>query len=172
LFVGALSVAGCASGPTDGGARTSTTAAPPTTTSGSTTLETTTTSASATSNLVVTDELRSQLVAAGAAHNSLPASDYTGLRPGETYYAYDADTQTYWAAASLDPSTSSTPAQVAAQDDGAYLLFERARSGTWTVYDVGLAGTPEGSACPVTVPSAILTLWGWPADSCRPATIS
>jgi hypothetical protein len=121
---------------------------------------------------VVTADLRSQLVAAGAAHNSLPASDYTGLRPGETYYAYDAGTQTYWAGASLDPSPSSTPAQVAAQDDGAYLLFSRVRGGSWTVYDVGLAGTQEGSACPVTVPSAVLGLWGWPPDSCRPATIS
>jgi hypothetical protein len=120
----------------------------------------------------VTDELRSQLVAAGAAHNSLSASDYTGLRPGETYYAYDATTRTYWAAAALDPSPSSTPAQVAAQDDGAYLLFSRPQGGSWTVYNVGLAGTPEGSPCPVTVPSTILGLWGWPPGSCRPATIS
>ena len=37
---------------------------------------------------------------------------------------------------------------------------------------VGLAGTPEGSACPVTVPAAVLSLWGWPAGGCRPSTIS
>jgi len=111
-------------------------------------------------------------VAAGAALNSLPASDYTGLRPGETYYAYDATTATYWAGAGLVPSASSTPAQVATQDDGAYLLFDRLPGGTWKAYDVGLAGTPEGSACPATVPVAILRLWGWPSGSCRPTTIS
>ncbi len=120
----------------------------------------------------MTDALRSQLVAAGAAQHHLSPSDYTGLRRGETYYAYDAATRTYWAGASLDPSPSSTPAEVAAQDDGAYLLFDRPQGGAWTVYDVGLAGTPEGSACPITVPSAVLELWGWPSGSCRPATIS
>jgi hypothetical protein len=61
---------------------------------------------------------------------------------------------------------------VASQDDGAYLLFVRPQGGAWTVYDVGLAGTPAGSACPATVPSAVLELWGWPPGSCRPATIS
>ena len=73
----------------------------------------------------MTDAIRSQLVAAGAALNSLSPSDYTGLRPGETYYAYDATTQTYWASGGLSRAPSSMPAQVAAQDDGAYLLFLR-----------------------------------------------
>lgn len=132
----------------------------------------TTTAAPTTSNLVVTNDIRSQLVAAGAALNSLSPSDYTGLRPGETYYAYDSATQTYWAGAGLLPSSTSTPAQVASQDDGAYLLFERTQGGTWQAHDVGLAGTPEGSTCPLVVPSSILTLWGWPPGSCRPATIS
>jgi hypothetical protein len=111
-------------------------------------------------------------VAAGAALNNLPASDYVGLRPGETYYAYDANTGTYWAGASLDPSPNSTPAEVASQDDGAYLLFERQGSGGWKAYAVGLAGTPEGTPCSITVPAAILELWNWPPGSCRPATIS
>jgi hypothetical protein len=121
---------------------------------------------------VVTAAVRSQLVAAGAALNNLPASDYTGLRPGETYYAYDAATRTYWAGAALSPSPSSTPAQVAAQDDGAYLLFEQPQGGSWKASDVGLAGTPEGTACPVAVPAGILSLWGWNPGSCRPSTIS
>ena len=173
IVVGALGLAGCSSGSTTSatttGAETSTTPVPVS----STTLgPTSSTTSPPTSNLVVTDALRSQLVAAGAAQHNLSPSDYTGLRAGETYYAYDATTHTYWAGASLDPSPSSTPAQVASQDDGAYLLFDRPQGGTWTVYDVGLAGTPEGTACPTTVPSAILGLWGWPPGSCRPATIS
>jgi hypothetical protein len=123
-------------------------------------------------NLVVTDQLRAELVAAGAALDNLPASDYVGLRPGETYYAYDASTSTYWAGAGLDPSPSSTPAEVAAQDDGAYQLFERQDGGGWKAYAVGLAGTPEGSSCPIAVPPAVLQVWNWPAGSCRPLTIS
>ena len=131
---------------------------------------TTTTSATGARNLVVTDTIRTQLVTAGAQLNSLPSSDYTGLRAGETYYAYDPITQTYWAGAGLDPSPSSTQAQIAAQDDGAYILFERGAAGAWKAYDVGLAGT-SGTTCPVPVPGSVLGLWGWAPGSCRPRTI-
>jgi len=171
LFVltGAIGLAACSGGSPKPSAESSTTSASTTSVSSA---GSATTAAPSTSNLVVTNEIRSQLVAAGAALNSLSPSDYTGLRPGETYYAYDSGTQTYWAGAGLVPSATSTPAQVASQDDGAYLLFERTADGTWQAHDVGLAGTPDGSTCPVTVPSSILTLWGWPPGSCRPATIS
>jgi hypothetical protein len=168
VVVGALGLAACSTGPTGhaAGSATTTTPAPTTTQPAPTTTQPTT------SNLVVTDQIRSELVAAGATLNSLPASAYTGLRPGETYYAYDATTQTYWAGAGLLPSSSSTPAQVSTQDDGAYLLFTRTATGAWKAYDVGLAGTPDGTPCSITVPSAILALWNWPAGSCRPSTIS
>jgi hypothetical protein len=168
-MVGAVSLAGCSATAGKAGDAT-TTSAPATATS--TSRPTTTTTVPTTSNLVVTDVVRSQLVAAGAALNSLPPSDYTGLRPGETYYAYDAATQTYWAGAGLLPSLSSTPAQISTQDDGAYLLFTRPWDGAWKGYAVGVAGPPEGSACPVAVPSAILGLWNWAPGSCRPPTIS
>jgi hypothetical protein len=166
VIVGVVSLAGCSSAGTS--AHGSTTSAPTSTPGGPTTA----TTGPTTSNLVVTDSVRSELVAAGAALNSLPASAYTGLRPGETYYAFDAATQTYWASAGLVPSPSSTRAQISVQDDGAYLLFDRPQGGSWKGYDVGLAGTPEGSACPVAVPAAILSLWNWPPGSCRPDTIS
>ncbi len=171
VIAGAVGLAACSAGATNHAARSSTTSAPVQATSTTSTVSTTT-STPATTNLVVTDAIRSQLVAAGAALNSLSPSDYTGLRAGETYYAYDATTQVYWAAAALSPSPSSTPAQVASQDDGAYLLFVRPEGGAWKAYDVGLAGTPEGSACPIAVPTAVLGLWGWPPGSCRPTTIS
>jgi len=160
-------VAACSASPNGQAAKTSTTGAPST---AATSLPTTTTSAP-TSNLVVTVAVRSQLVAAGAALNSLPPSAYTGLVPGETYYAYDAATKTYWAGGGLVPSSSSTQAQVSVQDDGAYLLFERTDAGSWKASDVGLAGTAGGTACTVTVPPAILQLWNWAPGSCRPTTI-
>jgi len=167
VTAGALGLAACSAGTTDNASGTSTSAS----SASPTTIAPTTTSAP-TSDLAVTDAIRSQLVAAGAALNSLPPSDYTGLRPGETYYAYDGATQTYWAGGALSPSPASTPAQVAAQDDGAYLLFERPQGRVWKAFDVGLAGTAEGSPCPVTVPTPILNLWGWDPGSCRPTTIS
>ena len=169
VVVAAFGLAACSSSPVSNAAKTSTTPVPA---PSSTVERSTTTTVPMASDLAVTDAIRSQLVAAGAALNSLPTSDYTGLRPGETYYAYDASTQTYWAGAGLMPSSSSTPAQIAAQDDGAYLLFDRPQGGTWTAYDAGLAGTPDGGACPVSVPVVILDLWGWAPASCRPPTIS
>ena len=168
VMVGVVAMAGCSASPTGKTATSATTSASAATTA--TTGPTTTLPAA--SDLVVTSAIRSQLVAAGAALDSLPASAFTGLRPGETYYAYDAVTQTYWAGAGLLPSSSSTRAQVATQDDGAYLLFTQPRGGAWKGYAVGVAGPPEGSACPVMVPSAILSLWNWPPGSCRPSTIS
>jgi len=169
LVTGALGLAGCSAGPAGHGAETSTSLTRPAPTSSP---ATTTVTAPTTSNLVVSDEIRSQLVAEGAALNSLPPSAYTGLVPGETYYAYDSSTKIYWAGGGLVPSSASTQAQVSTQDDGAYLLFERPDGRSWQAYAVGLAGTPGANACPVTVPAAILRLWNWSSGSCRPTTIS
>jgi hypothetical protein len=118
-------------------------------------------------NLPANSATRTKLVKAGAASHQLPAADYTGLVPGETYYAYYPKTATYWAGAGLVPSSSSTDAQVSVQDDGSYLVFFRHASGSWTAYNVGLAGI-AGSRCSVTVPAAVLTVWHWKANSCRP----
>lgn len=106
-------------------------------------------------------------MAAGAQSHQLKASDYTGLVPGETYYAYDAKTSTYWAGAGLVPSSSSQPAQVSVQDDGSYLLFRMSSGGSWSATSVGLSGV-AGSACPVSVPAAVLKAWHWAPHTCRP----
>ena len=117
-------------------------------------------------NLAVTDQVRSELVAAGASLNGIPASEYSGLEPGHTYYAYDPATDSYWAGAGLVGSTMR--AQVSTQDDGAYMLFHRTSNGAWMTLAVGLAGgTLE--ACPLTPPAAVLALWGWGAASCKPS---
>lgn len=52
-------------------------------------------------NLTVTDDVRDQLVQAGSVLTGRPASEFTGLRPGKTYYAYQPSSvnPTYWAAA-------------------------------------------------------------------------
>ncbi len=118
-------------------------------------------------NLAVTSAVRTQLIKAGAALNSLPASDYTGLAPGLTYYAYDPATKTYWAGASLVASRSSQQAEVSVQDDGSYVLFKRPASGTWKAADVGMTGI-GGSKCKTSVPASVLKLWHWAAGACRP----
>jgi hypothetical protein len=141
----------------------SATSAPTTTAAASTTTAST---APAVQNLTVTDDLRAQLVAAGASLDGLSSSDYVGLQPGVTYYAFDPATQTYWAAGGLDPSPSSMEAQVAAQDDGSYLLFSEPAGGAWTAEDDGLGGV-GGTPCPA-IPAAVVAVWGWSAGTCRP----
>jgi hypothetical protein len=118
-------------------------------------------------NLVAGSAVRAALVAAGAQTHGLTSSDYTGLVPGETYYAWDPTTSTYWAGAGLVPSSSSMPAQVSVQDDGSYLLFSRPSGGGWLATNVGLAGI-AGSACPKKVPSTVLKAWHWKPKTCRP----
>ncbi|HEX4833380.1 MAG TPA: hypothetical protein VH478_20060 [Trebonia sp.] len=119
-------------------------------------------------NLVLTDAIRGQLVAAAARLNSLPASAYTGLVQGESYYGLDPATNTYWAGGALNPSPSSEQAQVSVQDDGGYYIFQEAAGGSWTASAEGLAGT-EGATCSVHVPPALVALWHWPAGACHPA---
>jgi len=145
--------------------QTSTTATSPTSTASTSTGGTSTTAGAR--NLVVTNSLRTELLQAGAASNGIPASDYTGLTRGRTFYAYDPSSNTYWAGAQLVPSSSSIKAQVSVQDDGAYLLFNKSAGGTWTVHSVGMTGV-GGSSCPVPVPSGVLAVWGWKAGTCRP----
>lgn len=118
-------------------------------------------------NLVLTSDVRTQLVAAAAALNGLPASDYTGLVHGQSYYGFDPATSTYWAGGQLDPSPSSQRAQVSVQDDGGYYVFRKPAGGAWAATAVGMAGI-DGSVCPVQVPPALVALWGWPAGACHP----
>lgn len=118
-----------------------------------------------TENVVPTGQLARQLVTAAAAKLQVPASGFAGVDRASAYYAYDFTTKTYWAAASLVPKGSSTPAQMSVQDQGSYLLFSRAKGHPWQVFEVGSAG----NGCPVTVPPAIAQRWGWPRHACRPA---
>lgn len=127
-----------------------------------------TTTVPVTRNLVVTAAVRHDLLAAGARLHQLPTRDYVGLDKGTVYFAFDPANGNFYAAAGLNPSPNSLPAQVGSQDDGAYNLFVRhAGSTSWTVYNDGL-GAARGSACPVALPASVLAVWGWKPKSCFP----
>jgi hypothetical protein len=180
VAVGSLAVAGCSSSPAAQNTTTTSTTVQTGTTAtantgtvprGPSSTASTTATPSGAVNQPVTDQLRVQLVAAGAALNNIPVAEYTGLAPGHTYYAYDSAIQTYWAGARLVPAATSDPsnpsrAQVASQDDGSYYLFRQPRGGSWTAYAVGASG--PGTSCPTTPPAGVAQVWGWPAGSCRP----
>ena len=121
-------------------------------------------------NLVMTATVRSELIAVVAASGNLPPSAFTGLVPGESFYAYDPVTRVYWAGAGLVPSPASLQAEVIVQDDGSYLLFDRPAGGSWKAHDVGLAGI-AGTRCPVQPPASILSLWDWAPGTCRPRAL-
>ncbi|MGC1419086.1 MAG: hypothetical protein WA786_03060 [Acidimicrobiales bacterium] len=145
------------------------TSSPPSTTTTSTTTSTTTTTAVAVArDLVVTPAVRAGLITADAAYHSLPVSDYTGLDPGMTYYAFDPADDTYYAAAGLIASPNSQRAQIGDQDDGGYNLFTRSSPATtWTVYNDGL-GAAQDSTCPISIPASVLAAWNWKPKSCFP----
>lgn len=166
VLCAAWAFAGCTIGSTKSSsgppAATTTTASPTTTT----TAPATTTSPTGATDLKVTDQIRAQLLAAGAASKGLSPSDYTGLLPGMTYYAYDAQTSTYWAGAGLVPTNNSYQAQVSNQDDGAYLVFQMPAGGTWSATPTGAAG--PNAVCQVQIPAAVLTVWHWAPGTCLP----
>jgi hypothetical protein len=99
---------------------------------------------------------------AGAVLTGHPASEYTGLQPGKTYYAYDPNNDTYWAAAALSgPKTFD--AGVMLQDANSYMMFRKSgQGGTWVPFRVGYgpgALMPPDGVCPL--PPAIHDLWQW-----------
>jgi hypothetical protein len=93
-----------------------------------------------------------QLLQAGATLTGHPASEYTGLEPGKIYYAYDPDSDTYWAAAALSgPKTFD--AGVMLQDANSYMMFRKSGlGGTWVPFRVGYgprAAMPPDGDCPL-----------------------
>lgn len=170
VLVGLLAttaVAGCSSS-SSGGAAPHATVTETVTTTATPTVTATTTPVSDAENLFLTDDIRHQLIHAQALVVRVPDSAFVRLAPGTAYYAVDHDTGTYWAGASLIPSRHSLRAQVSVQDDGGYLLFEKKPGSDWVVYDVGLEGQPDSTACPIHPPLAVLAIWHWKPDACNP----
>jgi hypothetical protein len=115
-------------------------------------------------NSVVTDAVRAQLLEAGARLKGFPVSDFFGLQPGQTYYAYDPDTGTHWAGGRLGPRFESEDAKIADQGVGAYTLFEQPSGKPWKAYSDGLGWRDE---CPVPLP--VMRMWGWDEQWCKPS---
>jgi hypothetical protein len=118
-------------------------------------------------NLKIDDATRAQLIQVAAQLHGIPASEYDGLIPGLTYYAYDPDTTTYWAGAHLRPSATSERAQVSVQDAGSYTLFKKIKGGEWTAFNDG-TGDGEPRACPQALPASIMAMWNWDQQYCLP----
>ena len=121
-------------------------------------------------NLTVTDDVRDQLVKAGAVVTGRPASEYSGLRPGKTYYAYQPGSveATYWAAAALDgPKTEL--AGIRLQDQNSYIMFHRDGdpAATWVPIAAGFGAIPAGEE-PCPIPQSVRDLWQWPAGKGYP----
>jgi hypothetical protein len=142
---------------------------PPTSTSASSTNPSAKSAAPA-KNLVVTPAVRKSLFDADAAYHSYPPSDYRGLTPGVTFYAFDSQNDRYYAAAGIIPNAKSIGAQVGTQDDGGYNLFVMKRGATkWTIYDDGLGGAQD-SICPLVIPAPVRKVWNWTMHPCYPNT--
>jgi hypothetical protein len=102
----------------------------------------------------------------GAGLTGQPASQYSGLEPGKTYYAYDPDNDTYWAAAALSgPKTFQ--AGVMLQDANSYMIFRKTSGGTWVGFRAGFGPISAGEEpCPVS--ASIRDIWQWPTGKCYP----
>jgi hypothetical protein len=117
-------------------------------------------------NLPLTDDVRAQLVQAGAVLTGRPVSEFAGLRPEESYYAFDPEAG-YWAAGALEGK--SYEAGINLQDQNSYMVFRKAAdpAATWVPIAVGFGPIPAGEA-PCPVPQPIRDLWQWPAGKCYP----
>jgi hypothetical protein len=117
-------------------------------------------------NLPLTDDVRAQLVQAGAVLTAQPAAQYTGLEPGKTYYAYDPDDDTYWAAAALS-GAKTFQAGVMLQDANSYMIFRKTSGGTWVGFRDGYGPIATGDE-PCPLPPSIRDVWQWPTGKCYP----
>ena len=120
-------------------------------------------------NLVVTDDVAAQLVQAGSVMTGRPAAEFTGLRPGKTYFAYQPSSvnATYWAAALDGPTTQLAGFRL--QDQDSYMMFHKDGdpAATWVPIAAGFGPIPAGvQPCPI--PESIRDLWQWPAGKCCP----
>jgi len=119
-------------------------------------------------NLPLTDDVRIELVQAGAVLTGSPASDFTGLRPGKSYYAYVPDSDTYYAAAALSGAKTEIAA-INLQDQNSYMMFRKSGNpgATWVPTAAGFGPISAGKA-PCPIPRSVRDVWQWPAGECYP----
>lgn len=113
-------------------------------------------------NLVISSAQKTELTAAYVAWRGISLADIGGAGPvpGSVYYAYDPATETYWALADFEPSsTASLDVQVGFQDGGGIAMYQMTGGGSW---HVGNAGFPPTCSELSFFPTAVLGAWSMP----------
>jgi hypothetical protein len=119
-------------------------------------------------NLTLTDDVRSELIQAGSVLTGRAAYEFTGLRPGKSYYAYVPDHDMYYAAAALEGATTEEAA-INLQDQNSYMMFRKGGDpgATWVPTAAGFGPIAAGQA-PCPIPQPVRDLWQWPTAKCYP----
>jgi hypothetical protein len=119
-------------------------------------------------NLPLTDDVRAELIQAAAVLTGRPASEFTGLQPGKSFYAYVPGQDRYFAAAGLaGPKTEA--AKINLQDENSYMMFRKGgdAAATWVPIATGFGPIAAGEA-PCPIPQSVRDVWQWPAGKCSP----
>jgi hypothetical protein len=98
-----------------------------------------------------------------------PASEFSGQREGESYYAEDPANGVQWAAAALQANPGQEWAVVTLQDQNSYTSFTKADlpGATRVPTAIGFGPIPAGEERGP-VPEDVRALWGWPSGTCYP----
>lgn len=116
-------------------------------------------------NLVISSAERRELTAAFVAYKGISPSDLFGVGPlpGSVYYAHDLVTDTYWALASFQPSsTASLNVKVNFQDGGNVGMFRKSGGGRWQAQT---PGWPPICAEVQFFPPTVLMTWSLPTSA-------
>jgi len=118
-----------------------------------------------TRNLVISSAERSELTAAFVAYKKISPSDVrgAGALPGSVYYAYDPASDTHWALASFEPSsTASLTVKVNFQDGGNIGMFRKSGTRSWQAQT---PGWPPVCSELRFFPRAVLMAWALPTSA-------
>jgi hypothetical protein len=116
-----------------------------------------------------TDEVAAELIEAGAVLTGRPASEFGGLREGETYYAVMPESGNQYAAAALNSKAENFEASIMLQDQNSYMSFYKsgAPGSSWIPEAIGFGPIPAGEA-PCPIPQSVRDVWHWPTGKCYP----